>query len=248
MQPPARAPLFVVDAFAERPFEGNPAAVCLLEQWPDDSWLAAVAAEMKHSETAYLVPEEGGFRLRWFTPAVEVDLCGHATLASACVLWHVGRAAREKPIAFATRSGTLLARSHDGQIELEFPLTPQTEAPPPAGLLEALGCSATYVGKSRFDYLIEVESEAALRAIAPDFVRLNAIDCRGVIVTTRSEQPEFDFLSRFFAPRAGVDEDPVTGSAHWHAGPVLESAARQAATAGLPGIGTRRTRGRRRAG
>ncbi|REK19602.1 MAG: PhzF family phenazine biosynthesis protein [Planctomycetota bacterium] len=214
MHPPARVPLYVVDAFAVRPFQGNPAAVCLLEAWPEDAWLASVAAEMKHSETAYLVPAGKGYELRWFTPAVEVDLCGHATLASAFVLWESGRVTAGQAISFSTRSGTLVARGGPGLIELEFPLTRQSEASPPAGLLEALGCQARYVGRSRFDYLVEVDSEAALAAVAPDFRKLADVDCRGVIVTCRGARDEFDFVSRFFAPAAGVDEDPVTGSAH----------------------------------
>jgi predicted PhzF superfamily epimerase YddE/YHI9 len=214
MSPPARVPLYVVDAFGDRPFEGNPAAVCLLERWPPGDWLANVAAEMKHSETAYLVPAAEGFELRWFTPAVEVDLCGHATLASAHVLWRSGRVAAEQPIAFSTRSGTLVARQCDDQIELDFPLTRVSAAPPPAGLLESLGCAARYVGRSRFDYLVEAESESVVRELTPDFAALAAVDCRGVIVTARCETSEFDFVSRFFAPKSGVDEDPVTGSAH----------------------------------
>lgn len=206
-------PLFAVDAFAERPFTGNPAAVCLLDRWPSDAWLRSVAAEMNLSETAFLVPEGQSFALRWFTPAVEVDLCGHATLASACVLWDQQRAASDQAIEFSTRSGLLSARRHGQQIELDFPLQPQVEAPPPEGLLSALGVRATYIGKN-VDYLIEVQDEQTLRAIAPDFRRLAAVDCRGVIVTARSSGDPYDFISRFFAPQSGIDEDPVTGSAH----------------------------------
>ena len=215
-------PLFLVDAFAERPFSGNPAAVCLLERWPDDRWLAAVAAEMKQSETAFLIPSATGHELRWFTPAVEVDLCGHATLASACVLWHAGRLKPGDDAVFSTRSGTLTARQQGERIELDFPLTSQAPAEPPAGLLAALGITARYVGRGRFDYLIEAESDEVLRGMAPDFRRLSAVDCRGVIVTARSSDAAYDFVSRFFAPSAGIDEDPVTGSAHctlahfWH--------------------------------
>lgn len=206
-------PLFVVDAFAERPFTGNPAAVCLLDRWPSDSWLRSVAAEMNLSDTAFLVPEGNRFALRWLTPAVEVDLCGHATLASACVLWDQQRAAADQTIEFSTRSGILSARRHGQQIELNFPLQPQVEASPPEGLLAALGAQATYVGKN-VDYLIEVQDDQTLRALAPDFRRLAAVDCRGVIVTARSTGEPYDFVSRFFAPASGIDEDPVTGSAH----------------------------------
>jgi predicted PhzF superfamily epimerase YddE/YHI9 len=206
-------PLFLIDAFAERPFTGNPAAVCLLEAWPADQWLQAVAMEMNQAETAFLVRDGGAFRLRWFTPAVEVDLCGHATLASARVLWDQQLASANAPIEFLTRSGSLFARLVGEVIELDFPLTPQQESAAPAGLLESLGTSAIYVGRN-FDYLVEVSDERALRGLAPDYRALAEVECRGVIVTARSSDPQFDFVSRFFAPRAGIDEDPVTGSAH----------------------------------
>jgi PhzF family phenazine biosynthesis protein len=207
-------PLLVVDAFTDCPFSGNPAAICLLPQWRDDRWLQNLAAEMKHSETAYLVRNANGFDLRWFTPAVEVDLCGHATLASAHALWEQGVAPANSPIRFATRSGTLTADRTNGLIELDFPLNPEEKVEPPPELLPALGVNAQYVGKSRFDYLVEVESEAVLRQMTPDFRRLASAPVRGTIVTSRSSDPRFDFVSRFFAPAAGVDEDPVTGSAH----------------------------------
>jgi PhzF family phenazine biosynthesis protein len=215
-------PIYVVDAFTDRAFAGNPAAVCLLESWPADGWLAAVAAEMKHAETAFLVPEDGRFHLRWLTPTVEVDLCGHATLASAAVLWHVGRAKPDAEIVFSTRSGLLTAARRGQRIELDFPVTPPAPCAAPAGLLEALGVSAAYFGKTTFDYFVEVESEAVLRRMSPDFRRLAGVNGRGVIVTARSADARYDFVSRFFAPAAGVDEDPVTGSAHcalapfWH--------------------------------
>jgi PhzF family phenazine biosynthesis protein len=214
MVSPSSVPIYVVDAFTDRPFSGNPAAVCLPPTWPADSWLHKVAAEMNLSETAFLVANNDGFDLRWLTPQVEVDLCGHATLASAFVLWHAGRAPLDKPIAFHTRSGTLTAARRGDAIELDFPLQSVSEIAPPAGLLEALGTSATYVGKGSFDYLVEVESERALRALAPDFRKLASVPVRGVIVTARSSREEFDFVSRFFAPASGIDEDPVTGSAH----------------------------------
>ncbi len=206
-------PLFHVDAFTDRPFAGNPAAVCLLPSWKEDRWLQAVAREMNLSETAFLVKQPDHFDLRWFTPTVEVDLCGHATLASAHVLWQQGQATSDE-IRFSTRSGILQAMRQGEDIELDFPLKPDEPAQAPLGLLEALGVSAKYVGKNQFDYLVEVESEAALRGIAPDFKRLAAVPVRGVIVTSTSAVPRFDFLSRFFAPGAGIDEDPVTGSAH----------------------------------
>jgi PhzF family phenazine biosynthesis protein len=207
------APLFHVDAFTDRPFAGNPAAVCLLSSWPQDPWLQAVAGEMNLSETAFLVKQPDHFDLRWFTPNVEVDLCGHATLASAHILWQQGHAAGGE-IRFSTKSGVLKAMRHGEDIELDFPLKLEQAAEAPPGLLEALGISAKYVGKNQFDYLLEVESEAALRGIAPDFKRLAMVPVRGTIVTSRSADPHFDFVSRFFAPAAGIDEDPVTGSAH----------------------------------
>jgi PhzF family phenazine biosynthesis protein len=206
-------PLFHVDAFTDRPFAGNPAAVCLLPAWEEDRWLQAVAGEMNLSETAFLVKQPDHFDLRWLTPKIEVDLCGHATLAAAHVLWQQGQAAGGE-IRFSTRSGILKAICHGDDIELDFPLKPEVAAEAPPGLLEALGVSATYVGKNQFDYLVEVESEAALRGVAPDYKLLATVPVRGVIVTSRSADSRFDFVSRFFAPASGVDEDPVTGSAH----------------------------------
>jgi PhzF family phenazine biosynthesis protein len=207
-------PLFHVDAFTDRPFAGNPAAVCLLPGWRQAGWLQAVAGEMNLSETAFLVRQADHFDLRWFTPKVEVDLCGHATLASAHVLWQQGLAKPGEEIRFSTRSGILKAVPRGQDIELDFPLKPEEPAQAPPGLAEALGVRPAYVGKNQFDYLVEVESEAVLRGLAPDFRRLAAVPVRGIIVTSRSAGPRFDFVSRFFAPASGVDEDPVTGSAH----------------------------------
>ena len=210
---------YVVDAFTGQPFAGNPAAVVPLSEWRDDGWLQNVAMEMNLSETAFLVKENDGYRLRWFTPKVEVALCGHATLASAHVLWSEGYASTAEEIHFHTKSGLLKATRKESWIELDFPVTPPAECPPPSGLLEALGTSARYVGRNQFDYLVEVESEDEVRRLAPDFARLSQVEARGVIVTSRSATAEFDFVSRFFAPRAGVNEDPVTGSAHCCLGP-----------------------------
>jgi PhzF family phenazine biosynthesis protein len=214
----AALPYSVVDAFTDRPFAGNPAAVYLLPAWRDNRWLQLVAREMNLSETAYLVRNRDGFDLRWFTPAVEVDLCGHATLASAHLLWTQGHSNADE-LQFETRSGTLKAARRSGRIELDFPAKPETLADPPPQLLEALGAKATYVGRNQFDYLVEVDSESALRSLTPDFTRLATLPVRGVIVTARSADTRFDFLSRFFAPAAGVNEDPVTGSAHCCLGP-----------------------------
>src|SRR5260370_5346334 len=179
-------PLFHVDAFTDRPFAGNPAAVCLLPSWKDEPWLQAVASEMNLSETAFLVKQQGHFDLRWLTPKVEVDLCGHATLASAHVLWQQGLAQLGEEIRFSTRSGILKAALRGQDIELDFPLKPEEPAPAPPGLVEALGVSARYVGKNQFDYLVEVESEGVLRSMAPDFEKLATVPMRGLIVTSRT--------------------------------------------------------------
>jgi PhzF family phenazine biosynthesis protein len=205
---------FVVDAFTSRPFAGNPAAVVLLDQWQDNEWLRNVAAEMNLSETAFLVPKAHHYDLRWFTPKVEVDLCGHATLASALVLARQGNLDDGMGVEFSTRSGILRANKRGSRIDLDFPLKAEATTAPPSGLLESLNVAVRYVGRNEFDYLVEVESAAALRSVAPDFKRLAGVNCRGVIVTSLSDDPQFDFVSRFFAPAVGVDEDPVTGSAH----------------------------------
>ena len=211
---PKKLPLFQIDAFTDRAFSGNPAAVCLLDAPADAAWMQAVAAEMNLSETAFAHPAGDGYGLRWFTPAVEVDLCGHATAATAHALWETGRLARTATARFQTRSGLLTATSQEGWIELDFPSLPPLPAEPAAGLIAALGARPVWVGRSRFDFLVEVAAEAELRALAPDFRALRAVDVRGTIVTARSADPRFDFVSRFFAPAAGVNEDPVTGSAH----------------------------------
>lgn len=204
----------LVDAFASRAFTGNPAAVYVLDGWPAAEWLQAVAGEMNQSETAFLVKSSAGFELRWFTPKVEVDLCGHATLASAHVLWETCQADGAQPIAFATKSGVLTASRRGEAIELDFPLLREEPATTPAGLAEALGIQPVYVGKSRHDLIVEADSDATVRGLKPDMTRLAAVATRGVIVTARSSDSSFDFVSRFFAPAAGIPEDPATGSAH----------------------------------
>lgn len=203
-----------VDAFTDQPFRGNPAAVCVLAGPAPEPWMLAVAREMNLSETAFLFREGDAWRLRWFTPEVEVALCGHATLASAHVLYETGVAPRSEALRFETLSGRLGARAVDGRIELDFPAKRIEEQPPPAGLLDALGVRAVFVGRNVFDWLVEVESEDDVRACAPDFGRLKRVDARGVIVTSRSSDRRYDCVSRFFAPAVGIDEDPVTGSAH----------------------------------
>jgi PhzF family phenazine biosynthesis protein len=211
--------LFIVDAFAERPFKGNPAAVCLLREAQDDQWMQDVAMEMNLSETAFLCPEGDGYRLRWFTPKVEVDLCGHATLASAHILWETGYLRRTEDARFQTRSGLLTARSVEGWIELNFPAEPPEESTAPPELLRALKVQSKYLGQNRFDYLVEAESERAVRDLKPDFGLLASVTTRGVIVTSQSVSKQYDFVSRFFAPAVGINEDPVTGSAHSCLGP-----------------------------
>lgn len=207
-------PIFQVDAFTDRPLAGNPAAVCILAGPREDGWLQGVAAEMNLSETAFLTKEVDGFRLRWFTPKVEVALCGHATLASAHVLFQEELARPDESIRFHTLSGVLTAKRIGDEIELDFPLEPDAPIDPPANLAKALGVPLKYVGKNRFDFLVEVDSDQTFRTMTPDFKLLLTITQRGVIVTSRSAEPRFDFMSRFFAPGVGIDEDPVTGSAH----------------------------------
>ena len=208
-------PLSVIDAFTDVPFAGNPAAVCLLERWPSDEWLQLVGREMNLSETAFLVPRNREeYELRWFTPKVEVALCGHATLASAHFVWNLPLPAQA--LTFHTRkSGALTALLlPTGEIELDFPATPAKPQAAAAGMLEALGAKAVVVAKNEFDYLVELASDAEVRNLSPDFARLARTECRGVIVTAKSADERFDFVSRFFAPQAGSNEDPVTGSAH----------------------------------
>ncbi|HTT68710.1 MAG TPA: PhzF family phenazine biosynthesis protein [Gemmatimonadales bacterium] len=209
----------VVDAFTDRPFAGNPAAVCVLSRPAEDGWMQAVAREMNLSETAFLSAETDGFALRWFTPAAEVALCGHATLASAHHLWESGAAAEAEPLRFHTKSGVLTATRRGAWIELDFPAKPAgvAEAPPEVG--RALGASPARFGISQFDCLVELASEGAVRNLRPDLGRVAALPHRGIIVTAQASSAGFDVISRFFAPRVGVPEDPVTGSAHCVLGP-----------------------------
>jgi PhzF family phenazine biosynthesis protein len=209
-----------VDAFTNQPFGGNPAAVCVLPQAPSDQWMRNIALEMNLSETAFLVPRGDEFDLRWFTPAVEVDLCGHATVASAHVLWQDGHLPAGKQARFHTRSGLLTADRRGEWIELDFPAKLAQPAEDPGDLLSALGVSkARFIGKNAFDYLVEIESEDDLRKLDPDHSTLRKLPVRGIIVTARGAGSGYDFVSRFFAPGSGIDEDPVTGSAHTALGP-----------------------------
>lgn len=203
-----------VDSFTAIPFAGNPAAVCILSEPRDARWMQNVALEMNLAETAFLVPQDDGFNLRWFTPLVEVDLCGHATLASAHVLWETGQLPADAQARFHTRSGLLLAERKGEWIEMDFPAEVAQESSLPPDLLPALGVNAIKVSKTRFDYLVEVASEEIVRSTKPDISRLAAVDTRGVMVTSRADTAGYDFISRFFAPAVGIPEDPVTGSAH----------------------------------
>ncbi|GHO83254.1 PhzF family phenazine biosynthesis protein [Dictyobacter formicarum] len=204
-----------VDAFTDEPFRGNPAAVCVLSEPRDAQWMQQVAAEMNLSETAFLLRQGEGFQLSWFTPAVEVELCGHATLASAHVLWQEGYLAPDAEARFSTLSGILTARRNAEWIELNFPADPPQPTTPPAALLDALGVPATAVEMGKFDYIVEVENEQQVRGLTPNLALLQEIPVRGIIVTSRANPDTgYDFVSRFFGPRVGINEDPVTGSAH----------------------------------
>jgi PhzF family phenazine biosynthesis protein len=208
-----------VDSFTRQPFSGNPAAVCVLPGPRSDEWMQSVAREMNLSETAFLHEEEEAYRLRWFTPVAEVDLCGHATLASAHVLWEDGHLAAGETARFDTKSGRLTARPEGDWIVMDFPAEPATEEVLPDALVAAMGVNPVFTGRNRFDHLVEVASEEAVRQASPNFGALVSVTERGVILTSRATGGEFDFVSRFFAPAVGIDEDPVTGSAHCCLGP-----------------------------
>ncbi len=208
-----------IDAFTDRPFRGNSAAVCWLEEDVAEDWMQSVAAEMNLAETAFVQRQSEGYRLRWFTPLVEVPLCGHATLASAHALWTERLHARDQPIHFHTQSGLLTCTWQNELITMDFPATPATAVEPPVGLLESLRVTPIFVGKTQFDHLVVVEDAQQVRTLAPDLERLKAVATRGVMVTSLSDDPQYDFISRFFAPAVGINEDPVTGSAHCCLGP-----------------------------
>lgn len=209
-----------VDAFTDRPFSGNPAAVCLLAAPAAETWMQNVAREMNLSETAFLHRDGKDYHLRWFTPTTEVDLCGHATLASAHVLYEEGVMSPNDAIRFRTLSGALTARKQGDWIELDFPAEAAVATGAPPELLAALGLDeVVFTGRNRVDYLIEVAGTETVRRLRPNMSQLEQIPCRGVIVTSRADDPAYDYVSRFFAPRVGVPEDPVTGSAHCCLGP-----------------------------
>jgi PhzF family phenazine biosynthesis protein len=211
--------IYQVDAFTDRPFKGNPAAVCLLPGPREDIWMQELAKEMNLSETAFLHRADNGFNLRWFTPAVEVELCGHATLASAHILWETGWADRDEQALFHTLSGLLTATRSGEEIELNFPVRNDGPVDAPPGLIEALSVTPKYIGRTKHDYLLELDSEETVRNVRPDFAMLKEQEIRGVMVTSLADMEGYDFVSRFFAPGAGIDEDPVTGAAHCCLGP-----------------------------
>jgi len=211
--------IYQIDAFTDRPFAGNPAAVCLLGEAREATWMQHLAREMNLSETAFLVRRDDGFDLRWFTPTVEVDLCGHATLASAHFLWETDLLKPGQEAVFFTKSGRLTARQHEGRIVMDFPAEPEAETAPPDGLASALGVGLRYVGRNRMDVLALLASEAAVRSLRPEMNLLARVKVRGVIVTALADDERYDFVSRFFAPCYGIAEDPVTGSAHCCLGP-----------------------------
>ena len=210
---------FHVDAFTNVPFKGNPAVVCLLPEEGDPQWMQQFAREMNLSETAFLYRIEEGFSLRWFTPLTEVELCGHATLASAHALWEAGEAPQNKPISFMTLSGKLTASKANEWIELNFPASYSEPCDLSDYYLDALGITPLAVFQSNGQYLIEMGEEAAVRAVKPDFSALRRLPGKGIIITARSNKPGIDFVSRYFAPWIGINEDPVTGSAHTILGP-----------------------------
>jgi PhzF family phenazine biosynthesis protein len=211
-------PIALVDAFTSKPFAGNPAGVCMLEHAMTDEWMQHVAAEMNQAETAFLIKEDDHYRLRWFTPAVEVDLCGHATLASAKYLYSEGLADPSTPIQFETRSGRLTAsplkQNGEDLISLDFPAIPSSPIQGSSILGDALGADPVAVFRGRFDYLVELRSDDVVRALKPDLHELKKLEARGIVVTAQSSRDGYDFISRGFFPQSGIDEDPVTGSAH----------------------------------
>ena len=216
-----RIPIIQVDAFTAEPFGGNPAAVCLLEDEASESWMQAVAAEMNLSETAFVRRlENGEFSIRWFTPTVEVPLCGHATLASAHALWEDGGVSAEEPITFHAQEGVLKAKREADWICLDFPAMPVETWEPPAAFVESLQAQPVSTFRNRLGVsLVVLDSEATVRTLRPDFAGLATEESDACIVTARAESDAVDFVSRFFAPGFGIDEDPVTGSAHCSLGP-----------------------------
>jgi len=211
--------LIQIDAFTDQPFRGNPAAVCMLPGPSADGWMQSIAREMNLSETAFVHPQSDGFGLRWFTPAMEVELCGHATLAASHALWEEGHLQPGQQARFHTGSGPLTASRRGAWIYMDFPAEPAEPADEPPELAGAFGVAHRFVGMNRLDYLVEVDGEERLRTLVPDLRALAKLEARGVIVTSLARSADYDFVSRYFAPSCGIDEDPVTGSAHCCLGP-----------------------------
>ena len=208
-------PLLGIDAFTTQPFRGNPAAVCLLEEAADEEWMQSLAAEMNLSETAYVVPHGEQFELRWFTPTTEVELCGHATLATAHALWDLGRLRPEQTAVFLTRwKGTLTATRAGNSIALDFPAALSTPCDPPDGLAHALGVEVVTTASNGLHHIAELVDADSVRLATPDFAALLAVDVEGVSITAASDDDAYDYVNRYFTPRYGIDEDPVTGAAH----------------------------------
>lgn len=210
---------FIVNAFTESPDGGNQAAVCIVEKMLHENLMQEIASDFGLPETAFIEKKDGVFGLRWFTPKVEVDLCGHATLAGAHILWEQGSVKPDSEINFDTKSGVLTVNKENGLYIMDFPREDAVETECPEELKKGLGIDPVFTGKNRFDYITEAESEDIVRNLVPDLELLGKLDSRGVIVTAVSNSREYDFVSRFFAPSAGIPEDPVTGSAHCCLGP-----------------------------
>lgn len=205
---------YIVDSFTSKPFSGNPAAIFLLEKEISDELKQKIANEINLSETAFVLQQDQNFILRWFTPTKEAGLCGHATLAAAHMLWETGVLNKDEEAVFETRSGILKARKNNDLVEMDFPVEAPFEVECPEGLLKAIDAKPIFVGKNRIDYLAVYESDEFIKKVNPDYGYLKKLDCRGLIISAKSTSDKYDFVSRFFAPNSGIDEDPVTGSAH----------------------------------
>ena len=211
--------IFQVDAFTNQPFSGNPAGVVLLNEGQSEDWMLSIAREMNLSETAFLIGEKTSYNLRWFTPATEVDLCGHATLSAAHILYEKEIVEKSELIEFTTRSGVLTTSYIDGWIEMDFPSFAAKEAAPGEAVIQALKCEPVEIFNSGGNFMAVFSDPEDIYNLSPDFNLMKQLDAQGVIATSLSDMAEFDFISRYFAPRLGIDEDPVTGSAHCSMGP-----------------------------
>ncbi|WP_416150179.1 PhzF family phenazine biosynthesis protein [Salipaludibacillus sp. HK11] len=215
--------LSILNTFTDQAFKGNPAAVCMLREKKDSSWMQSIAKEMNLPVTAFINQFKNDYYLRWFTPSMEIPICGHGTLASSFFLWEKGYVKKEKNIAFHTKSGVLKSQLIDNWVKLEFPSILEEKIIAPDLLINALGVEPTYVGKNQFDYLVELKSEDIVRNLIPNINLIAQLPVRGVIVTSHSNSNDFDFVSRFFSPAQGLNEDYVTGSAHCCLGPYWKS-------------------------